>query len=143
VSNTQFAFIDKKDIPKGPRFQELIREMGYDLQLDGDFDFLEGEGFQPCTLNGWPEVGVEIFSEPAGDVTDGDEEFEKLAAGKDYCISMSWGGSYKDCACALIFSHVLMAQCGARTTYEGEELDSLEGLKGGVAEVLELASKGS
>lgn len=141
MSNTQFAFINKKEIPAREKLQAVIDKLGYDLKLDSELSLKDNEGFSPCILQGETDVGFELFCEPTSDVVENDEEFEEMAQGKDSCITMSWGGSFKDCSCVLIVSYALIKEFGAITTYEGEELDTLESLKTGINETLEEIEK--
>ena len=141
MSNTQFAFINKSDIPTKEQLQGTIDQLGYDLKLDPELSLKEDEGFSPCVLKGETDVGFELFCEPTSDVVEDDEEFEEMAGGKDTCITMNWGGSFKDCSCVLIVSYALMKEYGAITTYEGEELDTLNSLLEGIGEALDEAAK--
>ena len=143
MSNTQFAFINQSDIPSREQLQGTIDQLGYDLKLDPELLLKADEGYSPCILKGESDVGFELFCEPTTDVVEDDDEFEEMANGKDTCITMSWGGSFKDCSCVLIVSYALMKEYGAITTYEGDELDSLNSLEAGINEALEEAVKES
>jgi len=136
MSNTQFVFINQEDIPTGEQLQGTIDLLGYDLKLDPELSLKDDEGFSPCILNGESGVGFELFCQLTSNVVAGDKEFEKMAGGKDTCITMTWGSSMKDCTCVLIVSYALMKEYGAITTYEGEELDTLESLHTDINEAL-------
>lgn len=141
MSNTQFVFINYSDIPSKEHLQEVIDQLGYDLKLNPELSLTDDEGFSPCVLNGEFDVGFELLCEPTPDVVEDDKEFEEMTNGKDTCISISWGSSFKDCSCVLIVSFALMKEYGAITTYEGEELDTLDSLQVGINEALEEAAK--
>lgn len=134
MSQTQFAFLKKDNTPSKGALQSVIDSLGFDLKIDPEFTPFEDEGFSPCTLNGEQDVGFEIYYEPASDVTEDDEEFAEIAGENDFCISMCWGGSFKDCACVMIASLALAKEFGATITYEGEEPETLESLNNAVQE---------
>ena len=136
MSNTQFAFLKKENVPSRNKLQNSIDSLGYDLQLDPEFTPFEDEGFSPCTLNGIDDVGFEIFYEPTEVVTEDDEEFREIAGDNDYCINMNWGGSFGDCACVMIVSLALAEDCGAIISYAGDEPEPIETLREGVKEAL-------
>lgn len=128
MSNTQFAFIDKTKIPNKDALQASIDALGFNLRLDPEFTPFEDEGFSPCSLNGNDDVGFEIYYEPAADIIEEDEEFEEVVQGKDYCISMCWGGSMEDCASVFIVSCALAKDFDAIISFEGEEPDPVDKL---------------
>ena len=107
MSNTQFVFINQIEIPAREQLQAVIDKIGYDLKLDPELSLKDDEGFSPCILQGETDVGFELFCQPTSDVVENDEEFEEMAKGKDSCITMSWGGSFKGCSCVLIVSYAL------------------------------------
>ena len=121
MSNTQFVFINQTDIPAREQLQGTIDQLGYDLKLDPELSLKDDEGFSPCILNGESKVGFELDCQPTSNVVAGNKDFEKMAGGKDTCITMTWGR-------VLIVSYALMKEYNAITTYEGEELDTLESL---------------
>ena len=126
MSNTQFAFLDKESVPSRDQLQRTIDDLGFDLKLDPEFTPFDDEGFSPCVLNGESEVGFEIYYEPSEDVLEDDEEFKAIANGMNFCISMCWGGSLKDCACVMIVSSALAKEFGAIISYQGEDPEPLE-----------------
>ena len=136
MSNTQFAFLKKQNIPTRDALQESIDALGYDLQLDPEFTPFEDEGFSPCELNGKDDVGFEIFYDPTEEITEDDEEFREMAGDNDYCISMTWRGNFGDCACAMIVSLALAKDFGAIISYEGDDPESVESLREEVKEAL-------
>ncbi|WMS88815.1 hypothetical protein [Pleionea litopenaei] len=126
MSNTQFAFIDKESVPSREHLQKAIDALGFDLQLDPEFTPFEDEGFSPCILNAEEDVGFEIYYESVEDVIEDDEVFKAITEGKNFCISMCWGGSLKDCACVMIVSSAFAKEFGAIVSYQGEEPEPLE-----------------
>jgi len=140
MSNTQFAFINKIDIPSKEKLQASIDALDFNLKLDPNFTPFEDEGFSPCELNGINEVGFEIFYEPIEDIRVEDEELAALAKDKDYCISMSWGGNFNDYACVCIISAALNKDFGTIITYEGEAQNSQNQLIKNAHEAIQLAN---
>lgn len=136
MSQTQFAFIKKENIPSRTVLQASIDQLGFDLKLDPEFTLFEDEGFFPCILNGDSDVGFEIFYESVEDLIGGDEDEElKLLIGEsDYAISLCWGGSFQDCACVLLVSIALAKNFDATISYEGDASETIEGMLEGVEE---------
>ncbi|OPF63631.1 hypothetical protein [Hydrogenophaga sp. H7] len=120
MSNTQFAFIEKSEVPGQEALQSAIDELGFDLRVSPKFAPFKDSGFVPFTLKGETGPGFEIFYEDAAEISGADAALKTLAGGKDYCISMIWGGSMKDLACVLIVSCALAKAFGAVVSYEGE-----------------------
>lgn len=135
MSNTQFIFINKEDVPTQKQWQMAIDKLNLPvrIQIDKDLRPFEDEGFLPCmwgNLN--DDVGFEIFYEAASDACEDDDELLEVANGKDYCISMCWGGEIKDCLAVLIASCALASSFNAIVSYEGEDPESVEGQLTGI-----------
>ena len=137
MSNTQFVFILKDNVPKRESLQESIDKLGFDLTLDTDFDLMD-EGFSPCILNGEEDIGFEIFCELASEVIE-EEGFGDMAGDNDFCISLCWGGSMKDCAAVMIVSAALTKNFGATVSYEGEEPEEPEKLMSSASQAIKEA----
>ncbi len=134
MSQTQFVFIEKSRIPNRRNLQNSIDALDYGLVLDPEFTPFEDDGFSPCQLNGDSDVGFEIHFEPIEEVADDNEELVELAGGRNYCISLCWGGSYKDYACVMIVSLALVRNFNAVVSYEGEDIETQESLYSGIEE---------
>lgn len=128
MSNTQYVFIDKSNVPDRAALQQSIDQLGFDLQLDRELQLLRDEGFSPCVLEGVDGVGFELMPMSAEDATDGDEEFLSLAKGRDHCLTFSWRGRMKDCAAAMIVSCALAKDYAGVVSYEGELPEPLDSL---------------
>lgn len=128
MSNTQFAFLKRANVPNREALQVSIDALGFDLKLDPDFTPFEDEGFSPCTLNGIGDVGFEVFYEPSSDIVGDDEELQEMVGNNDFCISMVWHSSMKDCASVMIVSCALAKDFGALISYEGEEPEPFDSL---------------
>ena len=140
--NTQYCFIKKESIPSGKKLQETIRELGYELKLDPELDLENDEGFSPCGLDGYDDIGYELECGTIDEIFDEDEEFEKHIGDRDSYISMSWGSSFADCLAVMITTKALMKGSNAVTTYDCEEPDSLKDIEDGIQECMsELAKK--
>lgn len=125
MSNTQYAFIRRSSVPGREALQASINALGFDLKLHPEFGPNTDSGFLPFTLNGEEGPGFEVFYEGTEELSSGDEDFQSLAGGRDYCISMVWRGSMKDLACVMIVSCALTKDFDAVVSYEGEPPDSL------------------
>lgn len=124
MSNTQFAFLKKENVPSSEEWQKVIDELNFNVRLCVDPELIpfEDEGFSPCIWGETDEdVGFEIYYEPAEDIYEDDEGLKTIVADNDYCISMCWGSSMKDCAAAMIASCALAKGFGAVISYQGEE----------------------
>ncbi|HEY0584858.1 MAG TPA: hypothetical protein VGD52_01890 [Pseudoduganella sp.] len=119
MSNTQYVFLKQAAIPSRQDLQAAVDALGFDLKLYPELDFAKDSGFSPCTLGGTPDVGFELYSGEAAEFLDGDEDLLELVGDRDFCISMSWRGSMKDCAAAMIVSCALAKLCDAVISYEG------------------------
>ena len=141
MSNTQFAFLKKENVPNREQWQNAIDELDFSvsLKLHPELVPLEDAGFSPCEWNGTDEdVGFEIFSGPTNEVFDNPDALREIAGDNDHSISMCWGGSMKDCASAMIAGCALAKSFGAVISYEGEyAYDSLEALSKETAEIIQ------
>jgi len=133
VSETQYIFIDKKNIPCREKLQSSISSLGYRLELDSEFSFFETIGFSPCILEGNTDAGFEIDSCKVEEAIDDDESLLLLSGGRDFCICLSWGSSFADCAAVSIVSAVLVKQFDAIVTFDGEEQESFDDLNNSIA----------
>lgn len=141
MSNTQFAFLKKIDVPVRATLQSTISSLGFDLQLDPGLNLLTDTGFSPCVLNGVPDVGFELFLESTQEMVKENAFFAAFVGDSDICIGMSWGGSMKDCASAMIVSCALAQDYGAVISYEGEPPEPLDSLLQGALGVVQDAAK--
>jgi hypothetical protein len=124
MSNTQYALLMKNKVPNRDALQASIDSLSFDLKLDPSFTPFTDSGFSPCVLNGADDVGFEIFYQEVREL----EGLEQIAGQNDFCISMMWHSSMKDCATAMIVSCALAKDFGAVITYEGEPPTPLERL---------------
>ncbi len=126
MSNSQFAFIPRSRVPQRDALQASVDRLGFDLKLHPDFTPFDDSGFLPFTLNGYEGPGFEIHYSAAQDVVGDDDDFAAMADGRDYCITMTWGGRMKDLACVMMVSCALARDFDAVVSYEGEEPQPLE-----------------
>lgn len=132
MSNIQYVFLKKSDVPSRSQLQAAIDALDFDLQLHPDLDLLEDEGFSPIVLEGRANAGLELGAEPAAGVMEHAEHLREVVGERDVCLTMAWHGSMADCACALVVGYALAASFGAVVTYECEP-------PGDLAELLEEA----
>lgn len=141
MSNTQVAFLNRSNVPNRGALQASIDRLGFSLTLHPEFTPFTDSGFSPCVLDGTSDVGFEVLYAPASEVTEGDENLAAIAAGRDFCISMVWRGSMKDCACVMIVSCALAKDFGAVVTYEGEPPEPFESFLENTRSIVADASK--
>lgn len=140
MSNTQFAFLKRGDVPARSALQSSIDSLGFDLQLDPELSLLTDSGFSPCVLNGVPDVGFELSLDSTQDMIRDNVDFAAFAGDSDVCIGMSWRGSMKDCASVMIVSCALAKDYGAIISYEGEPPEPLDSLLQGTHGVVQDAA---
>lgn len=138
MSNTQYAFLMKGKVPNRDALQASIDSLRFDLKLDPSFTPFTDSGFSPCVLNGIGDVGFEVAYQEARELDD----LGQIAGNNDFCISMTWHGSMKDCATAMIVSCALAKDFGAVITYEGEPSTPLERLLGDTKGIIKDAMNG-
>lgn len=141
MSNIQFVFLKKSDIPARAALQASIDALGFDMQLDPQLDLLEDEGFSPNVLEGRADVGLELGRDSVEEILEENSELRGAVRDRDVCITMSWHGSMADLACAMIVSTALAKDFGAVVSYEGETPDTLAGLLEGTQDAIAEARK--
>lgn len=127
MSNTQYVFMRRADVPTRALLQQTIDSIGFDLLLYPEFDLLVSNGFCPCTLEGVEDVGFELHREPIESLRE-DQSLRDMAQDRDFCLTMTWGGRMQDCTVALIVCAALAKLCGATVSYEGEQPQGFEAL---------------
>ena len=128
MSQTQFAFMKKENVPDREKLQASIDALGFDLKLDPEFTPFDDEGFSPCTLRGENDVGFEVFYETTAaliEEDEDDEEFKELVGDNDYAIGMCLAKDFQ-----------------ATISYEGDGIETIEGMQGGIEECLGEIEKG-
>lgn len=138
MSNIQYVFLKKSDVPGRSQLQASIDALGFDLQLHPELNLLEDEGFSPMVLEGRANAGLELGLETTADVMAHAEHLREAVGERDLCLTMAWHGSMADCACALVVGYALAASFGAVVTYEceppGELAELLEEARAAVVE---------
>lgn len=133
--NSQYCFI-KEDFPTQKELQAAIDALGYGLKIDPELNLEEDEGFSPCTIEGFDDVGFELECGTIDEIFEDDEDFvNELGERKNY-ISMSWGGDFEDCLCVMITALAFLKSFNAITSYDCEEADSIEDIETGIKECL-------
>lgn len=128
MSNHQYAFLRREQVPSREALQASIDALGFNLKIDPEFTPFEDAGFSPCVLDGTPDVGFEVFYAPTAELVGDDSDLTTIAGGRDFSITMTWRGSMKDCAAAMIVSCALAKDFDAVISYEGEPPESIDSL---------------
>jgi hypothetical protein len=126
MSNTQYAFLRSESLPSRSTLQGWIDSLGFDLKLCPDLALKTDRGFSPCILSGVEDVGIELWPSDVAEMAAGNEEILRGAEGRDFCISMTWRSSMKDCAAVMIVSCALAKFCDAVISYEGDAPEPLD-----------------
>jgi len=141
--NTQYCFMTEENIPSRDKLQVCIKALGFDLELDPALDIRNDEGFSPCKLEGYDNVGFELEFGTTDDLFEEDEEFAKHTGNRNHYFSMSWGSSFSDCLAVMIVTKAMLKYFDAVTTYDCEELDSIQDIENGIQESLNELKKAS
>jgi hypothetical protein len=113
----------KKDrIPSRDQLQQTINELGFDLTLAPDFSLSVDQGFVPMKFKGDDSVGFELFRLEPAELAD----FPHVTDPDSFGVSLLFGSSMQDAACALIVGCALAKECDAQVSYEDEEPQSLD-----------------
>ncbi|MBU2891851.1 hypothetical protein KO495_00775 [Colwellia sp. D2M02] len=128
--NTQFCFI-KGELPSRDTLQSAITdlELEFKLQLEPEFNLNEDEGFSPCSIDGFDDIGFELECGKIEDILEESDEFEPYLEDRTNYIAMSWGGSFGDCLCVMIVTLALMKYFNAVTTYDFEISDTIKDIE--------------
>jgi len=91
------VYLQRSAMPTPVAWQEAIRNAGFPLEIDTDFDPDSFSGFLPCKLRG-SDQGFEYFASPMSDV-----EAAELGAppGSDFSVLLATHSDYADLACSI------------------------------------------
>lgn len=136
MSNVQYAFLRRSQVPGREALQASIDALGFDLKLDPALDLQGGSGFSPCVLAGTQGLGFELFSSPASEVLGDDAALREAIGDRDLALGMAWHGSMQDCAAALIVSCALAKDFGAAISFERDAPETFDSLMAATQEAL-------
>jgi len=95
-------------MPTPAGWQQAIRDAGFLIELDTDFDPDTFSGFLPCKLRG-AVSGFEYFAAPLSEA----EAAEAGApAGSDFCVTLVTHSDLRECACSVAASGALARASG-------------------------------
>lgn len=134
MSQTQFAFFNKAQLSSIAKLQESLNKNNFPLQLNSSCDFFKHQGFLPCELKGDTGMGFELFYESAELFLEEnpDDDIRQLVGKNDSLIGLSWGGSFKDCACVMLVCAALALDFEATISYECDGNESVESILAGI-----------
>ncbi|ELP30978.1 hypothetical protein [Rhodopirellula baltica] len=116
MSNEQYAFLRRSDLPARESLQSAIDNTPFSLTLDPAFDTASTSGFVPCTICN-VDSGVEIEFDDSPELID---QFRHMTGDRDCCLVFRWGGDIIECTCAMVLSYTLAEHFDAIVSYEGE-----------------------
>ena len=134
--NTQYCFLFSNKFPTKESLQKSVDDLGFGLKLDPELDLENDDGFSPCQLEGYEDVGFEIECGTVDEIFEDDEEFAGHIGKRNRYISMSWGGNFEDCLSVMLVTKALLVNFDAVTTYDCEEPDSEDDIESGIQECL-------
>lgn len=101
------VFLKRSSMPSPVRWAEAIREQGFAMELDSDFDVSSFSGFLPCAFEG-VEAGFEYFYEPVDDADTGLTKKElKRLGDRDIMVTLLTHRDVRGLATSIIASAVL------------------------------------
>lgn len=133
--NTQYCFI-KADLPSRQELQAAVDALGFGLLLDPQLDLSIDEGFSPCRLKGFDDIGFELEAGSIEDIFEDDEPFADKIGDRTTYISFSWGSGFADCFASLVTTLALIKSFDAVTTFDCETTDSVEDIEAGIKDCL-------
>jgi hypothetical protein len=121
MSQEQYVFLKRDDVPNVVEWQAVIDEIGFDFKLDPELKPFEDSGFLPCKLEG-RESGFEIYYETVNETLEMYPQLKDKIESRDYVISFRWGGDMAECACVLIASAALSKSFNAMIYYSDDDM---------------------
>jgi hypothetical protein len=110
VSFDLTVYLAREKMPTPMRWAKAIREAGFPVDLDTDFDVDTSSGFRPCAYDGRPG-GFEYFT---GQVTDEDRVDLSLPAEYDFSVEFSTHSDMRELATSVIAAAVLCQLAGGQ-----------------------------
>lgn len=144
MSQTQFVFFKRAKLHNTKDLQASICRQNFDLVLNHNFDLFHDQGFYPCMLNGANGMGFELFFQSTHSFLNENynPDIKQLIGSNDALLGLSWGGSFKDCACVMMVCAALVKDFDATVSYECDDSESLESLLAGVDFCLKQIAEG-
>ena len=99
------VYLKASDIPQPGDWQAAIRDSGFDVQLNTEFDPLTFSGFLPAMYRG-EDTGFEFFLDEV-DFEASDEQVRELLQGKDMVISLVTHSDLRELMVSVIAAGVL------------------------------------
>lgn len=118
------VFIERKNMPAPEAWLKAIREHGFEMDMDTDFDVDEFTGFLPCGYMK-QEAGFEYFSEEADLDAMLDEgmlsqDEQKLLGQRRFLVTFATRSDFRDLMTSMIASSVLCAMADGMLAEGGE-----------------------
>jgi hypothetical protein len=126
VSVDLTVYLARAKMPTPLRWAKAIREAGFPVDLDADFDVDTFSGFLPCAYDGKPG-GFEYF---AGQVTDEDHVDLSLPAEYDFSVTFATHSDMRELATSVIAAAVLCQLAGGQLSdpQAGEDVAASQAL---------------
>lgn len=109
------VFLKRSQLPAPTDWSNAILEMGFEAQLDTDFDLENFTGFLPCKYKR-VESGFEYYSDEIAEV-------DQAESGGDYNITFTTGSDLREAITSLIAAGVLAKMCEG-TLYDPQSGES-------------------
>jgi hypothetical protein len=121
MSMTQTAFLKKADLPNKTEIENSIRELGYEFEINDDFENFYGIDGIECTING-QKAFFEIYFDQPSEITNDFYFIKKDLTDQDTVISFIWGSDFAAGATIGLISAALIDKSNALIYYLDDEI---------------------
>ncbi len=97
------VYLARSAMPSPQRWQQAIRDAGFPVELDTDFDVYSSIGFRPCQFRGG-EAGFEYFS---ATIDESERDGLGAPAGCDFSVTLVTHSDLRDFASSLLAAGAL------------------------------------
>jgi hypothetical protein len=97
------VYLPRSAMPSPERWQQAIRDAGFPVELDTDFDVDSFSGFLPCRFRG-AEAGFEYFG---AQVEEAERAQSQAPDGCDFSVTLVTHSDLREFACSLLAAGAL------------------------------------
>lgn len=108
-------------LPNHASWQAGISRLNLNVELDPDLQVHADTGFSPCVVAG-QAAGFELYVDSVSELIGDFPMLAEYAADRPHALSLAWGSSMADCACALAAAAGLARGCGGMVYSSDEDV---------------------
>jgi len=108
VSVDLIVYLSRSAMPSPKQWQQAIRDAGFPVELDTDFDVDSSIGFRPCRFRGG-EAGFEYFSAP---VEESERAESQVPTSYDFSVTLATHSDLREFASSLLAAGALCHASG-------------------------------